>query len=114
MTMATIDTKPFVIDCLKQKTIAADIDLEAYLKNKGVSELLIPIILRETLKIEQSRRAARSRLQEGGVITSIGLGGIAYATANQKDGTAWLIWSMVGLGILANGLWKRKRTKMYN
>jgi len=113
--MASIDTKQFVIDCLKQKLSSGnETDLDAYLRGRGVTEQYIPEIVAETMRIENARRTAKSRIQEGGVITTIGLGGIAYATANEKDGTAWLLWSMVGLGILANGLWKRKKTKQYN
>lgn len=108
------DTKSFVIDCLKQKDASGKVNLEDYLRNRDVADELIPAILTETIRIEQCRKSAKNRLQEGGVIATIGLGGIAYTTANEKDGTAWLVWSMVGLGILANGLWKRKKIKQYN
>ncbi len=115
MKKATVDTKPFVIDCLKQKLVSGNnMNVEEYLRSRGVKDQLIPQILAEMMRIEQNRRTAKSRIQEGGVITTIGLGGIAYATANEKDGTAWLLWSVVGLGILANGLWKRKKIKQYN
>lgn len=115
MNKAITDNKHIIIDCLKQKIVSGvDFNPENYLREKGVEEQSIPLILADLLKIENGRRTAKSRIQEGGVITTIGLGGIAYATANEKDGTAWLLWSVVGLGILANGLWKRKKIKQYN
>lgn len=115
MNKKLIDTKPFVIDCLKQKiALGSKVDLEEFLRNKGVTDQLIPDILAETLKIEQSRKAAKSRMQEGGVITTIGLGGIAYEAVNERNGIVWILWSIAGLGILANGLWKRKKIKQYN
>jgi hypothetical protein len=115
MTKESIDTKPFVIDCLKQKlALGKNIDLEGFLKSKGVSDQLIPVILAETIKVEQSRKAARNRMLEGGVITTIGLGGIAYETVNERNSMVWLLWSIAGLGILASGLWKRKKIKQYN
>lgn len=115
MNKKLIDTKPFVIDCLKQKlALGSKVDLEGFLKNKGVADQLIPVILAETIKIEQGRKAAKSRMLEGGVITTIGLGGIAYEAVNERNGIVWLLWSMAGLGILANGLWKRKKIKQYN
>lgn len=110
-----IDTKPFVIECLKQKlALGNNINLEEFLKGKGVTNQLIPVILAETTKIEQGRKVAKSRILEGGVITTIGLGGVAYEAVKERSGAVWLLWSMVGLGILANGLWKRKKIKQYN
>lgn len=115
MNKESIDTKPFVIDCLKQKlALGKNIDLEGFLKSKGVADQLIPVILAEIIKVEQSRKAAKSRMLEGGVITTIGLGGIAYETVNERNSIVWLLWSIAGLGILANGLWKRKKIKQYN
>lgn len=115
MKKESIDTKHFVIDCLKQKlAFGNDTDLEKFLKNKGVRDQLIPVILAQTIKVEQCRRVAKSRMLEGGVITTIGLGGIAYEAVNERNGVVWLLWSMAGLGILANGLWKRKKIKQYN
>jgi hypothetical protein len=114
MNKAIVDNKLIVIDCLKQKIVSGkNFNPENYLRERGVEEQSIPLILADMLKIETSRRTAKSRIQEGGVIAVIGLGGVAYATANEKDGTAWLLWSVVGLGILANGLWKRKKIKQY-
>lgn len=110
-----IDTKPFVIDCLKQKlALGNNTDLEAFLKGKGVSDQLIPVILEKTIKVEQCRKVAKNRMLEGGVITTIGLGVIAYETVNERNSMVWLLWSIAGLGILANGLWKRKKIKQYN
>lgn len=110
-----IDTKHFVIDCLKQKlALGNKVNLEEFLRNKGVTDQLIPAILAEIIKIEQCRKAAKSRMLEGGVITTIGLGGIAYEAVNERNGIVWLLWSMAGLSILANGLWKRKKIKQYN
>lgn len=101
-----------IADCLKQK-ITGSIALEAYLRSRKVAEQMIPGIIAQTLKIEQARRTAKNRMQEGGVITTLGLGGVTYATIAEKDGTVWLIWSVVGLSILANGWWKRKKIKQY-
>jgi hypothetical protein len=115
MNKEEIDIKPFVMECLKQKlTLGNNTNLEEFLRNKGVADQLIPGILAKTIKIEQSRKVAKSRILEGGVITTIGLGGMAYETVKERNGVAWLLWSMVGLGILANGLWKRKKIKQYN
>lgn len=115
MNKELVDTKSFVIDCLKQKNAFGNkVDLEEFLRKKGVADLLIPLILAETIKIEQSRKAAKSRVLEGGVITTIGLGGIAYEAVNERNGVVWVLWSIAGLGILANGLWKRKKIKQYN
>jgi hypothetical protein len=115
MNKEAIDTKSLVIECLKQKlAFGKNIDLEGFLRNKGVADQLIPAILAETIKVEQSRKAAKSRILEGGVITTIGLGGIAYDTVNERNGITWILWSIAGLGILANGLWKRKKIKQYN
>ena len=115
MDKEVIDTKPFVIECLKQKmAFGKDIDLEGFLRNKGVADQLIPVILAETIKVEQCRKAAKSRMLEGGVITTIGLGGIAYETVSERNSMVWVLWSIVGLGILANGLRKRKKIKQYN
>jgi hypothetical protein len=109
MNQTTVDNKLVIIDCLKQKTISGKrFDTESYLKGKGISEELIPQILVEIARLEDMRRAAKSRIQEGSVITAIGLGGISYAFANEKDGTAWMLWSLAGLGVLASGLWKKR------
>jgi hypothetical protein len=106
------DELQLIADCLKQK--AADrSNLEAYLRSRKVAEQMIPGIIAQTLKVEQARRTAKSRMQEGGVIATLGLGGVTYATIAEKNGTVWLIWSVVGLGILANGWWKKKKIKQY-
>lgn len=102
-----------IADCLKQKALD-DASLEDYLRKRNVSEQMIPAIVAQTLKVGQARKTAKSRMTEGGVITGIGIGGVTYATIAEKDGTVWLIWSMVGLSILANGWWKRKKLRQYH
>lgn len=64
-----------VADCLKQKA-AGDTDLEAYLRSRKVTEQMIPGIVAKALSVRQARKTAKSRMQEGGVITGLGLGGI--------------------------------------
>ncbi|WP_118950421.1 hypothetical protein [Taibaiella helva] len=108
------DNRQLILDCLKQKSTAPGVDLQAYLRCRKVSEQKIPEIVTETLRIAEARRAAKTRMQEGGVVTTIGLGGITYAATTGRDGTVWLLWSVVGLGILANGWWKRRKTKKFN
>ncbi|WP_162903319.1 hypothetical protein [Taibaiella koreensis] len=108
------EERQLILDCLKQRGDVPDADLQAYLRGRKVSEQRIPAIVDKTLKVAEARRLAKTRMQEGGVVTTIGLGGVAYAATTGRDGTAWLLWSMVGLGILASGWWKRKRSKQYN
>ncbi len=100
----------WVADCLKQKAVG-NTDLEAYLRARKVAEEMIPVIVTQTLKAQEARKTAKNRMREGSVIAGLGLGGVAYATIAEKDGTVWLVWSAVGLGILANGWWKRKKLK---
>lgn len=103
-----------IADCLKQQALSPGIDLQAYLQSRKVAEQTIPSILAQVSEITEAQKTAKARMQEGGVVTAIGLGGMAYAAANEKDSSAWLIWSVVGLGILANGWWKRKQLKQFH
>lgn len=107
------EDQQLIADCLKQLAISPGIDLQAYLRSRKVTEPAIPAIIAQVLQIAEAQKTAKTRMQEGGVVTAIGLGGMAYAAANEKDSSAWLIWSVVGLGILANGWWKRKQLKQF-
>lgn len=102
-----------IADCLRYLAGVRNGNLALYLEERGVAAAAIPAITARAQKVAQAGRAAKTRMQEGGVITTLGLGGVAYATASEKDGTVWLLWSMVGLGIWANGWWKRKKIKQY-
>lgn len=109
----SIAEQKLIIDCLRFKLTAPKGDIDLYLRGKGVAESAIPGIIALADRVEQERRTARSRMQEGRVVTALGVGGVVYASVAEKDGAVWLFWSMVGLGILANGWWKKKKIKQY-
>jgi|GEM_PF-1863782 len=101
--------RQLLAECLAQK--AGGADPEAYLRSIGMEEQQIPALLAGMLEIDRSRKAARSRMKEGGAVAAIGLGGWIYTMMTEKDSLVWILWSAAGAGIWANGWWKRKKIK---
>ena len=113
MSFFCFDNKKFTSYCLKQKLFIRD-DVERYLQLEKLPDELLPTYLLKAEEIIKSQRLVNRRIQEGVFISSVGLLGIAYSYTKKVDGTVWVIWSVLGLGVLTLGLFKKRRNKKNN
>jgi len=107
-----IDNDEIVLACLKQKLRSSEA-LEQFLRGEGIEESLIPEIIRKATTIDCRRKSAKRKIYEGIFISGIGCLGITHSYNKKVDGAVWVIWSAIGLGILAIGLAKKQKINKF-
>lgn len=106
----SFDNEKFMAYCLKQKTF--DIEaIQTYLKKEGVADSSLADYLLKAETVIKERRKIKRNIYEGIFITSVGLLGISYAYSKKVDGTVWVLWSALGLGVLTLGLVKKRKSR---